>query len=140
MDGGQSLSGSKHGGGQQASKGRTSRNRNVRRREIKILKKNDNVSNPVTLETIQKGKGAVARTSDNTAWQWIEGAVLLLLILTTILIGERLHHDALQSQMSAVESESNRQPLPANLSGAESRIQSLQQRVRNARNVEPNLP
>ena len=81
----------------------------------------------------------MAKTSDKSAWQWIEGAVLLLLILTTILIGERLHHDALQSQMSAVQDEANR-PIPARLGGAESRVRTLQQSVSNEQGTLSSVP
>ena len=62
--------------------------------------------------------------------RWIEGAVLLLLILSTIMVGERLHQDALVK--TAIGNSSETQIVPAILSPGQ-RALKLRQKLREER-------
>jgi hypothetical protein len=46
-------------------------------------------------------------------WRWIEGVILLLLILATILVGEGLYEDAVANQLQAASQSSSKRNIPA---------------------------
>ena len=57
----------------------------------------------------------MAPREGTTHWKWIEGFILLLLILATILVGERMHQDAL-SKSAYQMNEDRQRAIPAVMS------------------------
>jgi len=72
----------------------------------------------------------VSKKKASKGWRWIEGAVLLLLILSTIMVGERLHQDALVK--TAIGNSEETQIVPAVLSPGQ-RALKLRQKLREER-------
>ena len=50
----------------------------------------------------------MAHRDVTTHWKWIEGFILMLLILATILVGERMHQNALTKSAYQVNEERKR--------------------------------
>jgi hypothetical protein len=72
----------------------------------------------------------VSKKKASNGWRWIEGAVLLLLILSTIMVGERLHQDALVK--TAIGDSPETQVVPAVMSPGQ-RALKLRQKLREER-------
>ena len=72
----------------------------------------------------------MSKKKASKGWRWIEGAVLLLLILSTIMVGERLHQDALVK--TAIGNGSETQIVPAIMSPGQ-RALKLRQKLREER-------